>query len=35
MAPRLEFKMKGIRYHDARTFNSKLCKSAKKEELYN
>jgi hypothetical protein len=29
MAPRLELKMKGITYHDAKTFNSKLCKSAK------
>jgi len=29
MASRLELKMKGIKYHDARTFNSKLCKNAK------
>lgn len=29
MALRLELKMKGIRYHDAKTFNNKLCKSAK------
>lgn len=29
MALRLELKMKRIRYHDAKTFNNKLCKSAK------
>jgi hypothetical protein len=32
MALRLELKMKRIKYRDPKTFNNKLCKSAKEEK---